>query len=317
MSADIFARNDAVEVNPPTNLTIHITDHGSDWYWTAFALFSLFALLSAGAGFKLRPAHERLFFYSTILSAIFMAVTYFTLASNLGWTDIPVEFNHVRTHVGNRAVEGIRQIFYARYVGWFLAFPAFIMSLGALAGATWPTTLFTVFCQEVFVVNLLIGALIESSYKWGYFVFGVVAYFLVAYNILFTFRKASQNYESAVLRTNTFVGGGLVFLLFLYPICWGLSEGGNVIQPDSEAAFYGVLDVLVFVVLNVVLQVLIKDVDFAKLGLITSSTPLFHEKTPHSFESHPNNNSGPMEPNPAPAPAAAPATTGDNAQNAV
>lgn len=27
-----------------------------------------------------------------------------------------------------------------------------------------------------------------------------------------------------------------------YPICWGVSEGGNVIAPDSEFIFYGVLD---------------------------------------------------------------------------
>merc|ERR1712225_209591 len=33
-------------------------------------------------------------------------------------------------------------------------------------------------------------------------------------------------------------------LWFLYPIAWGLSEGGNVISPDSEAIFYSVLDVL-------------------------------------------------------------------------
>ena len=28
----------------------------------------------------------------------------------------------------------------------------------------------------------------------------------------------------------------------LYPVCWGVSEGGNVIPPDSEFIFYGILD---------------------------------------------------------------------------
>lgn len=27
-----------------------------------------------------------------------------------------------------------------------------------------------------------------------------------------------------------------------YPVCWGISEGGNVISPDSEFIFYGILD---------------------------------------------------------------------------
>ena len=32
------------------------------------------------------------------------------------------------------------------------------------------------------------------------------------------------------------------FLWMLYPVCWGISEGGNVIAPDSEFIFYGILD---------------------------------------------------------------------------
>ncbi|KZT61927.1 family A G protein-coupled receptor-like protein [Calocera cornea HHB12733] len=36
----------------------------------------------------------------------------------------------------------------------------------------------------------------------------------------------------------------LAFLWLLYPIAWGLSDGGNVIHPDSKMVFYGVLDIL-------------------------------------------------------------------------
>jgi bacteriorhodopsin len=37
--------------------------------------------------------------------------------------------------------------------------------------------------------------------------------------------------------------GWLTLIWLLYPVAWGLSEGGNVIHPDSEAIFYGVLDI--------------------------------------------------------------------------
>lgn len=40
----------------------------------------------------------------------------------------------------------------------------------------------------------------------------------------------------------------LMFLWLLYPICWGLSEGGNRITSDGEMVFYGVLDVVTVVV---------------------------------------------------------------------
>jgi bacteriorhodopsin len=33
-------------------------------------------------------------------------------------------------------------------------------------------------------------------------------------------------------------------LWVLYPIAWVVSEGGNVISPNSESVFYSVLDVL-------------------------------------------------------------------------
>lgn len=36
----------------------------------------------------------------------------------------------------------------------------------------------------------------------------------------------------------------MMILWFCYGIAWGLSEGGNVISPDGEALFYGILDLL-------------------------------------------------------------------------
>lgn len=39
--------------------------------------------------------------------------------------------------------------------------------------------------------------------------------------------------------------GVLTLVLWtLYPVAWGVCEGGNVIAPDSEAVFYGILDVI-------------------------------------------------------------------------
>lgn len=36
----------------------------------------------------------------------------------------------------------------------------------------------------------------------------------------------------------------LLVIWVLYPVCWGLADGGNVITTDSEMVFYGVLDIL-------------------------------------------------------------------------
>lgn len=95
------------------------------------------------------------------------------------------------------------------------------------------------------MLTLLIGALVASSYKWGYFVFSLLALFAIAYNLLWSGRRyASRLGHSTISRTYTALASWLVGLWFLYPISWGLSEGGNVIGVVGEMVFYGVLDVL-------------------------------------------------------------------------
>lgn len=36
--------------------------------------------------------------------------------------------------------------------------------------------------------------------------------------------------------------GYTAFIWILYPVCWGLSEGANVLSVDHEMLFYGILD---------------------------------------------------------------------------
>lgn len=272
--AALFERgNDAVKINAPTDLDFHITDHGSDWLWAAFSLFAFCALLSIAFTLP-KPKAERPFNHTTSFALIVISITYFTLASNLGWTDIRSEFNNITT--SSQSVHpGVRQIFYARYVGWFLAFPAFLLNFAVFASVNWSITLFTIACQEVTVITLLIGSLISSSYKWGYFTFAAVSYLLVAYNLLFSFRRAAA--DSGIATKGAVLSVSYVLILLLYPVAWGLSEGGNVIQPDSEAVFYGVLDVAIFAVIGTGFLLASHGADFFERAIAGTESPFFHK----------------------------------------
>lgn len=57
----------------------------------------------------------------------------------------------------------------------------------------------------------------------------------------------------------------------LYPICWGVSEGGNVIPPDSEFIFYGILDCLLISITSLGFLGLHWNIDPARLGLYIRS----------------------------------------------
>lgn len=259
------AGNRALIVNaPPPYIDIHLTEHGSDWLWAVFALFALSALIHATVYVFTKPINKfetdgvttgrnvnRLFFIYPLFIHAVLAYTYFTYASNLGYTSTQVEFNHVTTSENLH----VRQVFYVKYIGWFLAWP-FVLTIFEISthtlehnAANWVSEFVSLFLSlitkvlatSVFVLGLLIGALIPSSYRWGYFTFSLTAQLFAIFLV-----------GSSVIAKRG-IGQYVFFLQFiiwiLYPIAWGLSEGGNVIQPDSEAVFYGVLDLFNFLVI--------------------------------------------------------------------
>lgn len=68
-----------------------------------------------------------------------------------------------------------------RYIQWFINFPLLLLSVLLATGLSLSDVFTTVFMGEVLVISGLIGALVQSTYKWGYFVFGVSALFYVWY----------------------------------------------------------------------------------------------------------------------------------------
>lgn len=90
------------------------------------------------------------------------------MGSNLGFTPIQVEFQR-----SSPKVAGVyRSIFYVRYIDWFITTPLLLLDLLLTAGMPWPHIAWIILMDEIMIVTGLIGALTESVYKWGYFVFG-------------------------------------------------------------------------------------------------------------------------------------------------
>jgi bacteriorhodopsin len=61
-----------------------------------------------------KPRTHRIFHYITAAITMIASVAYFSMASNLGWTPIDVEFRR-----SDHRVAGMnREIFYVRYIDW-------------------------------------------------------------------------------------------------------------------------------------------------------------------------------------------------------
>lgn len=122
--ADIVERsNHALQANPdifhyPVTSQINITRRGSDFYWfvTAFMGAATFAFM--GLAFTV-PRRNRIFHYITAAITLVASIAYFTMASNLGYAAIIVEFQR-----SNPRVAGLyREIFYVRYIDWVVTTP--------------------------------------------------------------------------------------------------------------------------------------------------------------------------------------------------
>lgn len=265
--AQFAKRDSAIDVNGDTlngvSVDIAITADGSWFYFAICAIMGAVGM-SVLAASVTKPRTHRVFFYITAAVNLTACIAYFAMGSNLGWAPIDVQFQRDRANVA-----GVnREIFYARYIDWFVTTPLLLSDLMLTAGLPWTTILWTIFLDEVMVITGLVGALVSTRYKWGFYAAGCAAMFGVFYNLVIHGQKSARSLGTDVYRTYMMCGVLTLFVWLLYPIAWGVGEGGNVIPPDSEAIFYGVLDFVAKPVFSIALIYGHWNIDPARMGLV-------------------------------------------------
>ncbi|TCD69747.1 hypothetical protein EIP91_006514 [Steccherinum ochraceum] len=221
--------------NPP-NADRHITDGAIAWLWVVFAFF-LVATFGMIAWQFMRPRGTRFFHNIAVVILATSTIAYFAMASDLGATPIFVEFQHA-------GFAQTRQIWYVRYIQYFINFPLLLIMLQFATGLALSDILTTAFFAWIVVVCGLVGALVASLYKWGFFVMGVFALMYIWSSLNGHGPRTAFGAGDGV-RSGYRRGSGYVTLITLmYPLVWGLSEGGNVLSPSGEMVWYGILDLL-------------------------------------------------------------------------
>ena len=66
-----------------------------------------------------------------------------------------------------------------RYIQWFITFPLLLLELLLATGLSLSDIFTTLFMGVVLVITGLVAALVPSTYKWGYYTFGVAALFYI------------------------------------------------------------------------------------------------------------------------------------------
>jgi bacteriorhodopsin len=247
--------NDALTINPPAGDQFY-TVNGSNWSWTVAAVYTLTFVIVYALSFKAR-AGEKFFHYLFTVANLVGAITYFALASDIGFSVV---------EVSNNLNYGLtRQIFFAKYINWVVNFPIAIISLGVLSGVSWTTIIYNIFLSWTWIISYLVGAYTTTNYKWGFFAFGTVAWIALAISTLTTGLSSAGRVD--IRRDYITLAGWLNLLWLLYPIAWGLSDGGNKIGVTPSFIFFGVLDILLIPVLTYATIVLSRKWDYGKLNI--------------------------------------------------
>jgi bacteriorhodopsin len=251
----LIRSNDALKINPPVadhNLTVH----GSDWLWAVTAIYCLFLLVVIGLAYVAKQG-EKIFHYLFTISLLVGSIAYFTMASDLGVVPIKVS--------STLSSPGTREIFYAKYINWFVGWTPLIIAVGLIAGVSWATIVYNVALSWTWIATWLSGAMVATHYKWGFFVFGLFAYFLLAASLLHTGMLTAKRLN--ITKHYIGIASYLVFLWLLYPIAWGLDDGGNKISVTSGFIFFGILDLLTVPVLSIGFLFLSRSWDHKNMNL--------------------------------------------------
>jgi bacteriorhodopsin len=247
--------NDALNINPPAGEQF-LSEHGSNWLWAVAAVYTFSLVAFIGLGLKPKSG-EKIFHYLYTIALFVGAISYFAMASDLGWSVVATS---------TQPAEGAtRQIFFAKYVNWVVSFPVAILALGLLSTVPWATIAFQVFLSWTWVVAYLVSAYTATHYKWGFFAYGTVAWLLLAASTLTDGLKGAR--RVGVSRDYLVLTGWLNLLWLLYPIAFGLSDGGNKITVTAGFIFFGILDVLLVPVLAFATVALARKWDYGRLNL--------------------------------------------------
>lgn len=189
---------------------------------------------------SMRPrGGERIFHYIFAITLFTGTIAYFAMASGLAYSVIPQ---------ANQLGRGVnRQIYWPKYVFWVVAFPAISMAVGLVSGVSWATIFYYIALAWIWILSYLFAAFTTTNYKWGFFVFGTVAMFVLVLHLFWDGMRGSR--RVGVSRDYLGIVAWTALLWVLYALGWALTDGGNRIGVVASFIWFGILDILLVPVL--------------------------------------------------------------------
>jgi len=220
-------------------------DVGNRTLWVIVVIMALSSLAFYAMAFR-APIQKRVFHILTAFITTFAFLSYFAMASGEGicYHRIVVTEKH---HKGIPVTKEIifREVYWARYVDWFLTTPLLLLDLSLLAGLAGANILVAIVADLIMVLTGLFAAFGKGDgQKWGWYTIACIAYLTIVYQLAYNGRAAVAGKDSKTKAFYSAIGGFTLLVWTVYPIVWGIADGARIADVDAEIIAYAVLDVL-------------------------------------------------------------------------
>jgi len=230
----------------PGSKPIYVTagDVGNRTLWVIAVIMALSSLAFYGMAYRV-PVQKRLFHILTAFITTFAFLSYYAMASGDGISYNKIVKTETHKHVPDTYQTIYREVYWARYVDWSLTTPLLLLDLSLLAGLNGASILVAVVADLIMVLTGLFAAFgSEDGQKWGWYTIACIAYLVIVYQLALNGRAAAANKDGKTKAFFAAIAGFTLILWTVYPIIWGIADGGRLVGLDAEIIAYAVLDVL-------------------------------------------------------------------------
>jgi len=224
----------------------HVTKQGLITLWVVFVIMVLSSALFAGWSLRI-PVSNRLYHVITTTITTIAAISYLMMATGQGIGIRETTIHHHHENIGQDTETLIRrQVFWARFVDWTLTAPLLLLDLGILAGMSGAHILMTVIAGITMVLMGLFATFgnEHTAQKWGDFTIAIIAFLVVIWHLALNGRNAARARTQKVASFYTAIAVYTLVVWAVYPIIWGVANGGRHLSVNKEIIAYAILDIL-------------------------------------------------------------------------
>jgi bacteriorhodopsin len=161
-----------------------------------------------------------MFHILTAFITTFAFLSYFAMATGNGicYHRVVVTEKH---HKGIPDTKEIifREVYWARYVDWFLTTPLLLLDLSLLAGLAGANILVAIVADLIMVLTGLFAAFGKSKGQmWGWYTIACIAYLTIVYQLAYNGRAAVAGKDSKTKAFYSAIGGFILLVWTVYPM---------------------------------------------------------------------------------------------------